>query len=178
MASKSHRDQATDDYIAQYKVAEFTSAGSSMKFCLVAEGRADLYVRLGAPEQAVRYFLRCLRQEECFFFALESLGSLYLADEETFPMAWQCFARILSVNPRHFPAYFRLTDAYIQADRLTEAAGQMAAVLHLDPDANYEADAHQYLGLLNLMQERFDEARLHFERALVLRRTRVHLLEW
>ena len=47
VASKSHRDQATDDYIAQYKVAEFTSAGSSMKFCLVAAGEADFYPRLG-----------------------------------------------------------------------------------------------------------------------------------
>jgi 3'(2'), 5'-bisphosphate nucleotidase len=47
VASKSHRDQATDDYIAQYPVAEFTSAGSSLKFCLVAAGEADLYPRLG-----------------------------------------------------------------------------------------------------------------------------------
>lgn len=47
VASKSHRDQATDDYIAKYKVADFRSAGSSMKFCLVAAGEADLYPRLG-----------------------------------------------------------------------------------------------------------------------------------
>ncbi len=47
VASKSHRDQATDDYIARYPVAEFRSAGSSMKFCLVAAGEADLYPRLG-----------------------------------------------------------------------------------------------------------------------------------
>ena len=47
VASKSHRDQATDDYIARYKVADFRSAGSSMKFCLVAAGEADLYPRLG-----------------------------------------------------------------------------------------------------------------------------------
>lgn len=47
VASKSHRDQATDDYIAKYRVADFRSAGSSMKFCLVAAGEADLYPRLG-----------------------------------------------------------------------------------------------------------------------------------
>lgn len=47
VASKSHRDQATDDYIARYAVADFTSAGSSLKFCLVAAGEADLYPRLG-----------------------------------------------------------------------------------------------------------------------------------
>ncbi len=47
VASKSHRDQATDDYISQYKVSEFQSAGSSLKFCLVAAGEADFYPRLG-----------------------------------------------------------------------------------------------------------------------------------
>lgn len=47
VASKSHRDQATDDYIGKYAVADMTSAGSSLKFCLVAAGEADLYPRLG-----------------------------------------------------------------------------------------------------------------------------------
>ncbi len=47
VASKSHRDAATDDYIAKYPVTEFRSAGSSLKFCLVAAGEADLYPRLG-----------------------------------------------------------------------------------------------------------------------------------
>lgn len=47
VASKSHRDQATDDYIASYAVRDMTSAGSSLKFCLVATGEADLYPRLG-----------------------------------------------------------------------------------------------------------------------------------
>ncbi|MCY4180786.1 MAG: 3'(2'),5'-bisphosphate nucleotidase CysQ [Litoreibacter sp.] len=47
VASKSHRDQATDDYINKYNVADMTGAGSSLKFCLVATGEADLYPRLG-----------------------------------------------------------------------------------------------------------------------------------
>jgi len=47
VASKSHRDQATDDYIAKYGIKDMTSAGSSLKFCLVATGEADLYPRLG-----------------------------------------------------------------------------------------------------------------------------------
>jgi 3'(2'), 5'-bisphosphate nucleotidase len=47
VASKSHRDAATDDYIARYKVRDMKSAGSSLKFCLVATGEADLYPRLG-----------------------------------------------------------------------------------------------------------------------------------
>ncbi|WP_110553694.1 3'(2'),5'-bisphosphate nucleotidase CysQ [Pseudaestuariivita atlantica] len=47
VASKSHRDQATDDYINKYAVKDMKSAGSSLKFCLVATGEADIYPRLG-----------------------------------------------------------------------------------------------------------------------------------
>ncbi|QCO56096.1 3'(2'),5'-bisphosphate nucleotidase CysQ [Pseudorhodobacter turbinis] len=47
VASKSHRDAATDAYIGKYAVRDMTSAGSSLKFCLLATGEADLYPRLG-----------------------------------------------------------------------------------------------------------------------------------
>jgi 3'(2'), 5'-bisphosphate nucleotidase len=47
VASKSHRDAATDAYIAQYATGDIRGAGSSLKFCLVATGEADLYPRLG-----------------------------------------------------------------------------------------------------------------------------------
>ena len=47
VASKSHRDQATDDYIAKYNVRDMKSAGSSLKFCLIATGEVDLYPRVG-----------------------------------------------------------------------------------------------------------------------------------
>lgn len=47
VASRSHSTPETDTYLARYRVAERVSVGSSLKFCLVAEGRADLYPRLG-----------------------------------------------------------------------------------------------------------------------------------
>ena len=47
VASKSHRDQATDDYIGKYQVKDMKSAGSSLKFCLIATGEADIYPRVG-----------------------------------------------------------------------------------------------------------------------------------
>lgn len=47
VASKSHRNQETEDYLAHYPGAEIVSIGSSLKFCLVAEGKADLYPRFG-----------------------------------------------------------------------------------------------------------------------------------
>jgi 3'(2'), 5'-bisphosphate nucleotidase len=48
VASRSHRTAATDAYLARYTVAELKSVGSSLKFCMVAAGEADLYPRLGA----------------------------------------------------------------------------------------------------------------------------------
>ena len=47
VASKSHRDAATDAYIGKYNVKDSKSAGSSLKFCLVATGEADIYPRVG-----------------------------------------------------------------------------------------------------------------------------------
>ncbi len=47
VASRSHRAPETETYLEQFKVASFVSAGSSLKFCLVATGEADLYPRHG-----------------------------------------------------------------------------------------------------------------------------------
>lgn len=47
VASRSHRDSKTDQYLEDFDVREQISAGSSVKFCRVAEGAADLYPRLG-----------------------------------------------------------------------------------------------------------------------------------
>lgn len=47
VASRSHRSQETDDYLNQLNVSDFTAAGSSLKFCLLAEGVADIYPRFG-----------------------------------------------------------------------------------------------------------------------------------
>lgn len=47
VASRSHRDANTDEYLARFPVKQFVTAGSSLKFCLVAAGEADIYPRLG-----------------------------------------------------------------------------------------------------------------------------------
>ena len=47
VASRSHRSAETDDYLKTLNVADFTAAGSSLKFCLIAEGVADIYPRFG-----------------------------------------------------------------------------------------------------------------------------------
>ena len=47
VASKSHRTPETDEFLGKFKVAELVSMGSSLKFCMIAAGDADLYPRLG-----------------------------------------------------------------------------------------------------------------------------------
>src|SRR6185503_7492693 len=46
VASKSHLNQATIDYLeAAVGKCDYVSVGSSLKFCILAEGKADIYPR-------------------------------------------------------------------------------------------------------------------------------------
>ncbi len=51
VASRSHLSPETEAYLrdlgGRHSMMEIASAGSSLKFCLVAEGRADVYPRFG-----------------------------------------------------------------------------------------------------------------------------------
>ena len=47
VASRSHRDAPTEAFLAGQPIAGLRSVGSSLKFCLVAAGEADVYPRFG-----------------------------------------------------------------------------------------------------------------------------------
>jgi len=51
IGSRSHMSSETEQFIndlkAGYEEVDFLAAGSSLKFCLIAEGRADVYPRFG-----------------------------------------------------------------------------------------------------------------------------------
>ncbi len=49
--SRSHPDPATEAMVARLSVGERMVAGSSVKFCRVAEGEADVYPRLGRTRE-------------------------------------------------------------------------------------------------------------------------------
>jgi 3'(2'), 5'-bisphosphate nucleotidase len=51
IASHSHRNQETDDYIKKLDASEIISAASSLKFCVVACGEADIYPRFNPTMQ-------------------------------------------------------------------------------------------------------------------------------
>lgn len=45
--SRSHPSKATNDYLQTLQIKELVSGSSSVKFCMVAEGSADIYPRFG-----------------------------------------------------------------------------------------------------------------------------------
>lgn len=47
VASRSHSNPETEEFLAKFDIGEAISSGSSIKFCLVAAGLADLYPRMG-----------------------------------------------------------------------------------------------------------------------------------
>lgn len=47
VASRSHRTAATDSFLAALSLDRVTAVGSSVKFCRIAEGAADIYPCLG-----------------------------------------------------------------------------------------------------------------------------------
>lgn len=51
LASRSHMNEETEAFLRHYSVRHMIQAGSSLKFCRIAEGAADLYPRLGRTMQ-------------------------------------------------------------------------------------------------------------------------------
>ena len=47
VASRSHRDAATNQWLETHGINDTIATGSSLKFCLVAAGEADVYPRFG-----------------------------------------------------------------------------------------------------------------------------------
>jgi 3'(2'), 5'-bisphosphate nucleotidase len=47
LASRSHNNAETQAFVRTLRVAAYAEAGSSLKFCAIAEGAADVYPRLG-----------------------------------------------------------------------------------------------------------------------------------
>jgi len=47
VASKNHLNDDTKAFIEQFESRELVQAGSSLKFCRIAEGQAHIYPRLG-----------------------------------------------------------------------------------------------------------------------------------
>jgi len=63
VVSKSHRDATLDTFLSHAPEHESLSRGSSLKFCLVAEGSADLYPRTGPTSEWDTAAGHCVAQQ-------------------------------------------------------------------------------------------------------------------
>jgi 3'(2'), 5'-bisphosphate nucleotidase len=61
--SRSHGSEQMQAYMKNLGEAELLSMGSSLKFCLVAEGRADLYPRLGLTSEWDTAAAQCIVEQ-------------------------------------------------------------------------------------------------------------------
>src|SRR3569623_1558447 len=61
--SRSHNDPSCDLFLAQFDDYEMISMGSSLKSCLVAEGKADVYLRLGPTSELDTAAAQCVVEE-------------------------------------------------------------------------------------------------------------------
>ncbi len=63
VGSRSHRGDSLDAFLARLGAHEMVGMGSSLKFCLVAEGRADVYPRLGPTSEWDTAAAQCVVEE-------------------------------------------------------------------------------------------------------------------
>lgn len=61
--SRSHNDPSFDRFLEQFDDYEMISMGSSLKSCLVAEGKADVYLRLGPTSEWDTAAAQCVVEE-------------------------------------------------------------------------------------------------------------------
>jgi 3'(2'), 5'-bisphosphate nucleotidase len=61
--SRSHRDERFSRFLEQFDDHAIISMGSSLKSCLVAEGKADIYVRLGPTSEWDTAAAQCIVEE-------------------------------------------------------------------------------------------------------------------
>jgi len=92
VGSRSHRGSSLDRFLERVGPNELVAVGSSLKFCLVAEGAADVYPRLGPT---------CEWDTAAGHCVLEQAGG-HLTDLEGRPLAYNARADLL--NP-WFVAY-------------------------------------------------------------------------
>jgi len=63
VGSRSHMSDDVKNYLQDLGTHELTSMGSSLKFCLVAEGKADLYPRLGLTSEWDTAAAQCIVEQ-------------------------------------------------------------------------------------------------------------------
>jgi len=90
VGSRSHRGASLDGFLANLGNYEILSVGSSLKMCLVAEGKADIYPRLGPTSEWDTAAAQCI---------VEEAGG-HITDTQMQPLRYNTKSSLL--NPQFF----------------------------------------------------------------------------
>lgn len=85
--SRSHGSEAMQKYMeklaASYSAIDMLSMGSSLKFCLVAEGKADLYPRLGPTSEWDTAAAQCIVEQAGGYVTKTDMSALEYNTKES-----------------------------------------------------------------------------------------------
>ena len=76
LGSRSHGSERYQEVIKRVEPIEQIGIGSSLKFCMLAEGRADLYLRLGPTSEWDTAAAQCILQEAGGYITKTDMQSL------------------------------------------------------------------------------------------------------
>lgn len=105
--SRSHRGNSLDEFLARVGPHEIVSMGSSLKLCLVAEGTADLYPRLGPTSEWDTAAAQCI---------VEAAGG-HVTDTQMRTLQYNTKESFLNPHFFVFGANDRDWSQYLTADR-------------------------------------------------------------
>jgi predicted CXXCH cytochrome family protein len=149
-------DKATDDYIAAMKYSlDFSYAGHNL---------GNLYVALGDPEKAERYYKTAIEIDDLFYPAKANLAVLYNTqgrNEET----ERLLREILSAYPDQHDAEYSLGLVLAEMKRYDEAVTYLDRAARAMPE---RARVFYNLGLAAQAANRLDEAETALQRAFEL----------
>lgn len=100
--SRSHGSEQMQAYMKNLGDSDLLSMGSSLKFCLVAEGRADLYPRLGLTSEWDTAAAHCIVEQAGGFVTKTDMSPL---DYNTKDSLLNPFFFVFGDNSRDWSAY-------------------------------------------------------------------------
>jgi len=81
--SRSYRDSSLDNFLSKINQYEIISMGSSIKSCLVAEGKVDIYPRLGPTSEWDTAAAQCIVEEAGGFVTDTELNRIQYNKKES-----------------------------------------------------------------------------------------------
>jgi tetratricopeptide (TPR) repeat protein len=120
---------------------------------------------LGRLDDARRSYTNAVEREAFFANAWFSLGKVYMVSDQL-QLAYQCFGKTLSINPRMWDCYFTQADYYLGHQAYNSAIAACHRILELGPGGDVSSEALNYIGEIYLVMRDYPKAQRYFEEAI------------